>query len=436
MNSFQKGAIALIAFLGVLPRALTAQETEINGVSASMVELRQYNGALRLEIVLKNSSDKEASAVKALQYSQVVLVDAQSRQKHFAMKDADGHYLAGPISDWNGGGRWFPKIARGEEARVWLFFEPLAAGSKVTVQVPLMFPFDDVVVSEAAPMSTTDAPGSMAQLNAHLVAAKRAAGQLKVQLKITNCGKTPLSGASVRYADVFIFDPRSKQKYPLLKDTEGNFQALPVSDKNDGGRWFLSAVHANEPGLMSLIFPAPPDSVQQIDLIIPNFTPLEAVPISGTGGSSAGGIGVGGKSLGLEGALKDLNAEVTPQEIRINLAADVLFDFDKADIKPLAEPSLQNVVTVLKSYPAAAVQIAGYTDGKGNSSYNQTLSEKRAQAVAQWLGTHSGLSAANFHTRGLGMKNPVAPNTLPNGADNPEGRAKNRRVEIVVNKSS
>jgi outer membrane protein OmpA-like peptidoglycan-associated protein len=420
---------------GCHSQALVAQETEINGVTASLVELRQHNGVLRLEIALKNSGDKEASSSKALRYSEVVLVDARSQQKHFAMKDADGHYLAGPVSDWNGGGRWFPRIARGQEARVWLFFEPLAAASKVTVQVPLMFPFDDVTVSEGAPSSATDAQGSIGGLNAHLVAARRATGQLKLQLKITSSAQTAISGAALRYVDVFIFDRGNKQKYPLLKDTEGNFQAQPVSDKNEGGRFFLSAVHPNEPALMSLTFPAPPDTVKQVDLILPEFTPLEGISISGMGGSAAGGVNVGGKSLGLESALKDLQAEVTPQEIKINLSADVLFDFDKADIKGQAEPSLQNVVTVLKSYPAAAVQIVGYTDGKGNSSYNQALSERRARAVAQWLEARSGLAAANFHILGMGMRNPVAPNTLPNGADNPEGRAKNRRVEIDVKKA-
>jgi outer membrane protein OmpA-like peptidoglycan-associated protein len=123
---------------------------------------------------------------------------------------------------------------------------------------------------------------------------------------------------------------------------------------------------------------------------------------------------------------------VTPQEIKINLAADVLFDFDKADLKPAAEPSLEKVVTVLKAYPTAQVQIDGHTDGKGNASYNQGLSERRAASVAKWLGAHSGLSAANFHTKGWGATKPVAPNTKPDSSDNPEGRQKNRRVEVAI----
>ena len=212
------------------------------------------------------------------------------------------------------------------------------------------------------------------------------------------------------------------------------FQAQPVSDENGGGRWFPSSVRPSADALMSLTLPGPPDSVDQVDVVIPGVIPFEAVPVSGTGGSSATGVGVAGKSLGLEGTLKELNAQETAQEIKINLDADVLFDFDKADIKPAAEPSMEEVVTVLKAYPAAPVQIDGYTDGKGNASYNQSLPERRAASVAKWLSARSGLNAASFHTRGWGATKPVAPNTKPDGSDDPDGRQKNRRIEITVRK--
>ena len=118
----------------------------------------------------------------------------------------------------------------------------------------------------------------------------------------------------------------------------------------------------------------------------------------------------------------------------MNLSADLLFDFDKADIKPAAEPELQKVATILKSYPKAQVAIEGHTDGKGNDAYNQTLSEKRATTVADWLIKNGGVNGANLRTRGWGKTKPVAPNTEPDGSDNPDGRAKNRRVEITVTK--
>ena len=132
----------------------------------------------------------------------------------------------------------------------------------------------------------------------------------------------------------------------------------------------------------------------------------------------------------VQGALKDLGAKVTGREIKINLSADVLFDFDKWDLRPEAGPALEKVLAVLQGYPKAAVVIEGHTDGKGNDQYNQRLSERRAESVRTWLAQHG--SGAAITTRGWGKARPVAPNTRPNGADDPEGRQKNRRVEITV----
>ncbi len=103
-----------------------------------------------------------------------------------------------------------------------------------------------------------------------------------------------------------------------------------------------------------------------------------------------------GRSTELERALKDLGAEVTPQEIKVNLSADLLFDFDKSEIKPMAEPELMKVATVLESYPNAQVNVEGHTDGKGSDAYNQPLSERRAAVVAQWLATHAASNRPIF----------------------------------------
>jgi outer membrane protein OmpA-like peptidoglycan-associated protein len=135
---------------------------------------------------------------------------------------------------------------------------------------------------------------------------------------------------------------------------------------------------------------------------------------------------------GIESVLKDLGAKVTDQEIRIELAADVLFDFDKHELRPEAVPSLEKVADVLRSRAGSPVTIEGHTDGKGSDVYNQPLSEKRAQAVREWLVKKGGASAATITTKGWGKSKPIAPNTRPDGSDDPEGRKKNRRVEITV----
>ncbi len=144
-------------------------------------------------------------------------------------------------------------------------------------------------------------------------------------------------------------------------------------------------------------------------------------------------LGVAGKAEDLNAALKDLGARTTNTEIRIELSSDVLFDFDKADLLPKAIPELEKVATVLKSYPNASCSIEGYTDNKGLKDYNQKLSERRAASVKSWLAAHG--VASPMTTRGWGAARPVAPNALPDGRDNPDGRQKNRRVEIVVRKS-
>jgi outer membrane protein OmpA-like peptidoglycan-associated protein len=127
-----------------------------------------------------------------------------------------------------------------------------------------------------------------------------------------------------------------------------------------------------------------------------------------------------------------LNAQTSGNEIHIALASDVLFDFDKAELKPEAIPSLEKLAIVLKSQPQSRCAIDGYSDSVGNDAYNQKLSQRRADAVKNWLAAN-GVST-QMATRGLGAANPVAPNKLPNGADNPAGRQKNRRVEITIQK--
>jgi outer membrane protein OmpA-like peptidoglycan-associated protein len=148
---------------------------------------------------------------------------------------------------------------------------------------------------------------------------------------------------------------------------------------------------------------------------------------------------VGGGPVGLKAnvqdlakAMTDLGAQVRQTEIRVELPGDVLFDFDKTNLKPAAEETLKKLATIIRSKSKGSVLINGYTDSKGNDPYNQKLSEGRANSVKQWLTTQGGISTVTLQTRGFGKANPVAPNTRPDGSDNPDGRAKNRRVEVII----
>src|SRR3970282_723262 len=129
----------------------------------------------------------------------------------------------------------------------------------------------------------------------------------------------------------------------------------------------------------------------------------------------------------LAGKIQDLQVKETATEIRIELAADVLFDFDKADIRPDARNALKQPGDIVRDKAKGTVRVEGHTDGKGADSYNQKLSERRANSVKDWLVKKEGLKNVRFATAGFGAKKPIAPNTKPDGSDNPEGRQKNRR---------
>jgi outer membrane protein OmpA-like peptidoglycan-associated protein len=134
------------------------------------------------------------------------------------------------------------------------------------------------------------------------------------------------------------------------------------------------------------------------------------------------------------GVVQDIEVKETPTEVRVDMAADVLFDFDKADLLPKADETLRKAADFIRDRAkGGAVRIEGHTDAKGNDGYNQRLSERRAASVKSWFVAH-GLSDMKFSAEGFGAKKPVGSNTKPDGSDDPEGRQKNRRVELVIRK--
>jgi outer membrane protein OmpA-like peptidoglycan-associated protein len=411
-------------------------ETELDGVTASVVELRQAGGLLHLAVRFTNKGAKEADPNR-FPIERITLVDVKSKKKYFPLKDANGEYLAGPLGDRIGGGRVRLLIPARQSTVVWAYFEPVAAGTMMNVEMPFVFPFENVAVTEGAGtlLSSTATKSTPSGATVAVVSAKRGDQVVNVRLRMQAEPKTDpaLGGSYFEYREVFLFDPVEKRKYPMVKDTEGHFQGQPLTVRGNGGSFILNW---GKPTLISLTFQAPPDSVTKADLLLPRFLPVEGIALEGLGGAAAGGVAAAGKELGLEGALKELGAEVTAKEIKIDLAADVLFDFDKSTIKKEAEPSLRNVATVLKANPGAAVMIEGHTDAKGADAYNQTLSEQRAAAVKQWLVANAQLSGSGIATSGWGKQKPVAPNTNADGSDAPEGRAKNRRVQITVRKGA
>ena len=104
---------------------------------------------------------------------------------------------------------------------------------------------------------------------------------------------------------------------------------------------------------------------------------------------------------------------------------DVLFDFNKYTLKPEARERLARISGIVLAYPDLKLQVEGYTDSIGSDEYNQTLSDKRAEAVRDYIVT-SGVSMNNVVARGMGKADPVADNSTA------AGRQLNRRVEMIV----
>jgi outer membrane protein OmpA-like peptidoglycan-associated protein len=151
------------------------------------------------------------------------------------------------------------------------------------------------------------------------------------------------------------------------------------------------------------------------------------------------GAGVGALAGGAVGAYQDrqeakLRAELQGSgvsvtrmgdNITLNMPGNVTFAHDSADLSPAFFDVLTSVSKVLKEFDKSVVEVAGHTDSTGSDAYNQTLSERRAGSVAQYLRSQ-GVLNDRLLTVGMGKRRPVADNSTV------DGRQANRRVEITM----
>lgn len=104
----------------------------------------------------------------------------------------------------------------------------------------------------------------------------------------------------------------------------------------------------------------------------------------------------------------------------------IYFDFDKAEIKPESEPTLKEIATLIQGNPRLNLYVVGHTDNAGTLPYNMDLSQRRAGSVVKALAAKYGIGGKRLHAAGVGPLGPVASNKTD------DGRAKNRRVELVA----
>lgn len=152
----------------------------------------------------------------------------------------------------------------------------------------------------------------------------------------------------------------------------------------------------------------------------------------GAGVGAAAGVGIGvyqdRQQAKLRERLQASGVSVTRvgNDIILNMPSDITFDVNQSDIKPGFYETLNSVSLVLKEYDKTSVTVRGHADSTGAASYNMQLSQRRALSVSNYLAAQ-GVSPARLNAVGFGSTQPVADNATV------QGRALNRRVEIVIN---
>lgn len=156
-------------------------------------------------------------------------------------------------------------------------------------------------------------------------------------------------------------------------------------------------------------------------------------------GAVVGALAGGGVGHYMDNQQRDMESALAEQQrrheleiqrleddsLRISVPGEVSFDFNSAAIKPAFEPTLNSLADVIVKYDKTVVHVVGHTDSVGSDSYNQELSERRAESVADHLG-RDGVPTDRLRVEGRGKRDPRASN------DTEAGRQLNRRVDIVI----
>lgn len=259
-------------------------------------------------------------------------------------------------------------------------------------------------------------------------------------------GQSPEAFAGLNEpSGITLVDPVADKEYGVVHDAQNHPQASKLP---------LQSVQDNSIHLGWVKFAAPPTTTRSLDVLIPDGGPQIAnVPLSdapaplptslGPGGTAAtaGESAQPADSTSTTGMTLPVTNLITTagnaagsdaesaHQATITLRTDVLFEFAKSNLTPRAHAILGPLAAKIKSRATGPVQVTGYTDSIGTDQVNIPLSHARAAAVVAAL--KPALPGVTFKSNGLGSSDPVAPNTKPDGSDNPAGRALNRRVTIA-----
>lgn len=151
-------------------------------------------------------------------------------------------------------------------------------------------------------------------------------------------------------------------------------------------------------------------------------------------GAGIGGLAGAGVGAYMDKQERDLRARTAGTYVQVirqgddlvlNIPSGITFAYDSATVQPQFQRTLDQVADTLGQYNQTYIDVYGHTDSTGSDSYNQTLSQRRATSVADYLSSH-GVQSARIGTRGYGESQPIASN------DTDAGRAANRRVEVKI----
>jgi outer membrane protein OmpA-like peptidoglycan-associated protein len=156
-------------------------------------------------------------------------------------------------------------------------------------------------------------------------------------------------------------------------------------------------------------------------------TVLGAILGAAVGGAAGAYIGnyMDKQAAEMQRDLEGAEVQRIGEGIKITFDSGILFDIDKSDLRPVSKTNLAELAKILNKYPDTNILIEGHTDDTGSDEHNMTLSKDRAQSVASNLATLE-VKSARFSTSGYGETQPIVMN------DTPEGRQKNRRVDIAI----
>lgn len=326
----------------------------------------------------------------------------------------------------------------GEAARHWTAFPALdEATTKVTVDIPTFGTVENVPVVDGPPEPEGDVPAAMRPENVEgvrmdiLEVGRMPGGNgTLVRTRLVNesnpgAVSTPFAGeGSEDICDMKLVDPATGDSYGSLAPCRAT-------------RWTAELAEGDQLPFEAR-FPELPDDVESVVLWGGDWFPSAPIPV--TDGAKPWYLAEPTVAESPEGSTFTAGegtadgAETTTREgdtVEVVLNTDVLFAFDSADLTPEASARVEALAgDIAEGAAGGTVTVTGHTDDVGDDTYNETLSEQRAEAVRAALEPATGRSDLSYDVTGSGETDPIAPNEV-NGRPNPDGQARNRRVTIT-----